>query len=95
MLSATYFKTNFVFYQNAIGVASGCGTGCFTTQCVVLNDSKVTRACEELQLYNFEKDKMETSYTIDWQEVSKKDGEQMFKSLGEPIEIKPKFRKLF
>ncbi|MBO7572510.1 MAG: hypothetical protein J6T48_10220 [Bacteroidales bacterium] len=95
MLSSTYFKTNFVFYSSgAIGAAGGCGTGCFATQCVVLSDSKITRKCDEFQMYNFEKDKIENSYTIDGQDVSKKDGKQMFKSLGQAIEIKPDFRKL-
>ncbi len=96
MLSSTYFKTNFSFYSNsAIGAAGGCGTGCFYTRCVMLKDSKTYRTCEEFQMYNFEKDKLESSYTVDGQEVSNEDGENMFKSLGEPIEIKPKFRQLF
>lgn len=96
MLSSTYFKTNFTFYSNsAIGAAGGCGTGCFYTRCVMLKDSKIYRTCEEFQMYNFEKDELESSYTIDGQEVSNEAGENMFKSFGEPIEIKPKFRQLF
>ena len=94
MLSSTYFKTNFVFYENAIATAGSCGTGCFITQCVVLKDSKVYRTCEELQSYNFEKDDLESSYSIDGQEVHKKAGKNMFKSLGEAKEITPKFRQL-
>ena len=61
----------------------------------MLKDSKTYRTCEEFQMYDFEKDKLESSYTIDGQEVSNKAGENMFKSLGESIEIKPKFRQLF
>jgi len=95
MLSSTYFKTNFVFYSNnAVCTAGGCGTGCFYTRCVMLKDSKIYQTFDDLQSYNFEKDNMESSYTVDGQEVNKKAGEKMFKSLGEPIEITPKFRPL-
>ena len=94
MLSATYFKTNFSFYENGICTSGSCGTGCFYTRCVMLNESKAFRTCEEFQSYNYETDGMEYSYTIDGQEVSKEDGEKMFKSLGKSIEITPKFRPL-
>ena len=96
MLASTYFKTHFVFYSSgALGVAGGCGTGCFYTNCIVLKDSKVSNSYEEFQLYDFEKDKINNEYSINGTEVSKKEGEQAFKSLGEAIEIKPKFRLLF
>lgn len=92
MLSATYFKTNFSFYENGICTSGGCGTGCFYSKCVMLNESKVFRTCEEFQSYNFETDGIDVSYTIDGQEVSVEEGEKMFKSLGNSIEITPKFR---
>ena len=96
LLQGTYFKTSFIFYDNAIAAAGSCGTGCFATQCVIIKDSKPYRTCDEFQMYNFEKDKMENSYAIDGNEnVSRKEGEQMFKSLGKAIEIKPAFRPLF
>lgn len=96
MLASTYFKTHFVFYSSgALGVAGGCGTGCFYTNCIVLKDSKASNSYEEFQLYDFEKDKINNEYSINGTEVSKKEGEQAFKSLGEAIEIKPKFRQLF
>ncbi len=60
----------------------------------MLNESKAFRTCEEFQSYNYEIDGMEYSYTIDGQEVSKEDGEKMFKSLGKSIEITPKFRQI-
>ena len=95
LLQGTYFKTSFIFYNNAIAAAGSCGTGCFATQCVIIKDSKPFRSCDEFQTWNFNKNKMECSYAIDGNEnVSRKEGEQMFKSLGKPIEITPKFRKL-
>lgn len=95
MLASTYFKTHFVFYSSgALGVAGGCGTGCFYTNCIVLKDSKASNSFEEFQLYDFEKDKINNEYSINGTEVSKKEGEQAFKSLGEAIEIKPIFRNL-
>ena len=95
LLQGTYFKTSFIFYNNAIAAAGSCGTGCFSTQCVILKDSKPFRTCDEFQTWNFKKDKMEYSYAIDGNEnVSRKEGEQLFKSLGKAIEITPNFRKL-
>ena len=95
MLASTYFKTHFVFYSSgALGVAGGCGTGCFYTNSIVLKDSKVSNSYEEFQLYDFKKDKINNEYSINGTEVSKKEGEQAFKSLGEAIEIKPIFRNL-
>ena len=95
MLASTYFKTHFVFYSSgALGVAGGCGTGCFYTNSIVLKDSKASNSFEEFQLYDFEKDKINNEYSINGTEVSKKEGEQAFRSLGEAIEIKPIFRNL-
>jgi len=95
LIDGTYFKTSFIFYDGAICTAGSCGTGCYITQCCLLKDSKPYRRCDELQSYNFEKDSMDKSYSIDGIEVSIEDGTKVYKSLGKSKEIKPDFRPLY
>lgn len=94
MLAATYYKTSFIFYPTAIGTAGSCGTGCFAAQYTILKNSKGIHTFEDNQEWNFQKDAMDHTYTLDGKELSQKAGEQYLENLGKSKNIAPKFRPL-
>lgn len=95
LIAFTYFKTHLLFHTNTVGSAGGCGTGCFSAQYTVLKDSKPIHEFEDFQEWNFQKDTMDHTYTLDGKELSQKAGEQYLEKLGKGKDITPKFRPLF
>lgn len=95
MLSATYFKTHFFFHANTIASAGGCGTGCYSTQYVILKNSKPAHTFEDFQEWNLQKEDMDHTYSYDEEEISAKEGGRILKSLGKVKEVKIHFRPLF
>ena len=93
MLAATYFKTHFSFYNNngivAICTAGSCGTGCFSADFVLLNDSKPVGTFQDFQEWNYKKDEMEHTYSRDEKKLSQKEGVKFLDSLGEAMDITP------
>ena len=95
MVASTYYKTNFVFHENnVIGSAGGCGTGCFNAEYVKLDNSKVLYRFQDFQEYDYQKDKMNSTYSKDGKELSKAEGERIYKSFGEVKDIIPLMHEL-
>ena len=95
MLSATYYKTHFMFHPNVIGAAGGCGTGCFSAEYVIIEKSKAQHTFVDFQEYNYETDEVSHSYSFDDKDISTQEGEHIIDSFGEPQDVTPQFQPLF
>lgn len=94
LIAGTYFKTSFSFWDYTICVAGGCGTGCYNAEYIVLEKSKIAHKFEDYQEWNFQKDRMDHTYTLDERELSQKEGEKWLNSLNGGRQLKPVFRPL-
>ncbi len=95
MVASTYYKTHFSFHgDNVIGTSGSCGTGCFSAEYVVLDKSRVAHTFVDFQEWNFQKETMDHTYTLDSRELSQKAGEQWLEYVGNPKEIAPMFQLL-
>lgn len=98
MLSSTYYKTQFSFFNQgapcAILSAGSCGTGCFRADYTVVEKSLPKFRLADQQDYNYQKDDMESTYYKDDKKISNAEGERIQKSFGDPVDIEPVRRPL-
>lgn len=81
------FKRQIVFYKGVVGDAGGCGTGCYYARYTKLKDSAPEYEFHDLMSYVFETDEMVDEYSIDDVELNEEDGQAIFESFGDPIEV--------
>lgn len=93
LLASKYFKTNFSFFNsgaNSVILSSGgCGTGCYNAEYTVVENSRVKYTLNDFQSWDYEKDKMVSSFSKNDKDISNAEGERLVKSFGEPVEIHP------
>ena len=93
LLSSKYFKTSFTFFNSGansvILSAGGCGTGCFNAEYTVIENSRVKYTLNDMQSWDYEKDKIISSFSKDDKDISTAEGERIIKSFGNPVEISP------
>lgn len=95
MLVSTYYKTHFIFHENGvIGSAGSCGTGCFRADYTKLGESKPVYHFADQQNYDYQKDEMVSTYYKDGKELSKAEGERIYKSFGDVKDIVPLMHEL-
>lgn len=83
------------FYNNAVCHFGSCGALCLSSVYVVLNESLPKTYITEQSEWDMQKDVYgDSMYFIDWEEVSQKEGEDLVKSLGDPVEPDLKWIKL-
>lgn len=83
------------FYKNAVGHTGSCGALCMSGVYVILNESsQKTYLMAVSEWDEQEEDYVESSYTLNGKEISRKEGIKLEKSLGEPYEPNLKWTKL-
>ena len=75
------------FFKNAIQSSGNCGTGCNMAEVVILKDSKLAYSLNNMEQYDMEGELSENSWTKDDKEIPTEEGEKLYKSLGDPIEL--------
>ena len=83
------------FYKDAVCHSGSCGALCMSSVYVVLNESYPKTYLSELWEWNEEaEDYVISTYTLDGKEISKKKGENIVRTLGEPYEPDLKWTEL-
>lgn len=83
------------FYKDAVCHSGSCGALCMSSVYVVLNESYPKTYLSELWEWNEEaEDYVISTYTLDGKEISKKKGENIVRTLGEPYEPNLKWTEL-
>lgn len=101
LISFTYYKTSFLFYQRAVASSGGCGTMCFLTSYTPVENSRPGEVIHELTTGDFEGNEV-VSYSIgdfntdagDDLKLSAEEGRSRIESLGKMVEITPEWHKI-
>lgn len=87
-------RTFLSFYKSAVCSAGACGALCSSMRYVLVKKSSIDSRLVEETVLNAEGTEESTTYELDGEEISEKDGEKRVKALGEEITYKPKWRQL-
>ena len=75
------------FFKNAIQSSGSCGTGCNMTEVAVLKNSKLAYTLNNMEQYDMEGNLSENNWSKDGKDIPTEEGEKMYKSLGDPIDL--------
>jgi hypothetical protein len=75
------------FFKNAIQSSGSCGTGCNMIEIAVLKDSKLAYSLSNMEQYDMEGNLSENNWSKDGKDISAEEGEKLYKSLGDPIDL--------
>ena len=81
------FRRSISFFKNAIQSSGNCGTGCNMIEIVVLKDSKLAYSLNNMEQYDMEGNLLENNWSKDDKEIPTEEGEELYKSLGNPIDL--------
>ena len=81
------FRRSISFFKNAIQSSGSCGTGCNMIEIVVLKDSKLAYSLNNMEQYDMEGNLLENNWSKDDKEIPTEEGEELYKSLGNPIDL--------
>ena len=81
------FRRSISFFKNAIQSSGNCGTGCNMIEIVVLKDSKLDYSLNNMEQYDMEGNLLENNWSKDDKEIPTEEGEELYKSLGNPIDL--------
>ena len=86
------FKYGVTFYKDVVLTSGGCGTGCYYTSYSHVKNSNVDYVLNCIATFPVLEDGEigeEYEYSKNEQELTRKEGEKIVKSFGEPIELNP------
>ena len=82
-------------YNGAVCHSGTCGALCMSSVYVFIEGSCRKSTLTDLQEWDNEKEEYDDStYSLDGKPITKEEGEKILKSLGEPLEIHPQWKKL-
>ena len=80
-----------IIYDGVVGDAGGCGTGCYYSHYVKLNNSAPEFTFGDMQLFNFRTDDMDHEYSKGEELLTQQEGEDMLDSFGDLVEPEVKW----
>lgn len=83
LLAGQDYKRHLMFYDGVVGDAGGCGTGCYYSHYVKLNNSTTEFTFGDMQLFNFKTEDMDHEYSKGEEELNQKEGEEILDSFGD------------
>ena len=81
------YLSHFSFFKDAIQSGGSAGTGAHMTEVVVLKDSKLQYKLKNITQYDMEGKESENKWWKDGKVIPTEEGEKLYKSLGDPIEL--------
>lgn len=91
LLAGQDYKRHLMFYDGVVGDAGGCGTGCYYSHYVKLNNSAPEFTFGDMQLFNFRTDDMDHEYSKGEELLTQQEGEDMLDSFGDLVEPEVKW----
>ena len=88
------YHSQFSFFKGAIQSGGSGGTGAHMTELVVLKDSKVQYKLKNIEQYDMAGNLSENKWSKDGKDIPTEDGEKLYKSLGDPIELYVNWHKI-
>jgi hypothetical protein len=79
--------SQFSFFKGAIQSGGSGGTGAHVTELVVLKDSKPQYKLKNIEQYDMAGNLSENKWSKDGKDIPTEDGEKLYKSLGDPIDL--------
>ena len=86
LINSDYLRS-FSFFKGAIQSGGSCGTGAHMNEVVVLEDSKLQYTLKNITQYDIKGNLAENKWSKDGKDIPTEDGEELYKSLGNPIEL--------
>lgn len=86
LIESDYIRP-FSFFKGAIQSSGSSGTGSHMAEVAVLKDSKLQYTLNNITQYDMEGNLSEDKWSKDDKDIPSEDGEKLYKSLGDPIEL--------